>query len=59
MSALKNSKYESDESKGLYLNNVGNEFFDLNKKNEACLYWSKGAELGNENCKRNKIYKCK
>ena len=59
MSALKNSKYESDESKGLYLSNVGNEFFDLNKKNEACLYWSKGSELGNENCKRNKIYKCK
>jgi Tfp pilus assembly protein PilF len=59
MNALKNSKYESDESKSLYLSNVGNEFFDLNKKNEACLYWSKGAELGNENCKRNKIYKCK
>ena len=59
MSALKNSKYESDESKGLFLSNVGNEFFDMNKKAEACLYWYKGAELGNENCKRNKIYKCK
>lgn len=59
MSALKYSKYENDESKGLYLCNAGNEFFDLNKKNEACLYWSKGAELGNENCKRNKTYKCK
>ena len=59
MSALRNSKYDSDESKGLFLNNVANEFFDLNKKNEACLYWSKGAELGNENCKRNKLYKCK
>jgi len=59
MNALKNSKYETDESKGLYLNNAANELNKLNKKAEACVYWSKGAALGNAECIRNKKYNCK
>ena len=59
MNALKNSKYEDDESKGLYLNNAANELNKLNKKAEACVYWSKGAALGNAECIRNKKYNCK
>lgn len=59
MNALKNSKYENDESKGLYLNNAANELNKLNKKAEACVYWSKGAALGNAECIRNKKYNCK
>ena len=59
MNALKNSKYESDESKGLYLNNAANQLNKLNKKAEACVYWSKGAALGNAECIRNKKYNCK
>jgi tetratricopeptide (TPR) repeat protein len=59
MNALKNSKYESDESKGLYLNNAASELNKLNKKAEACVYWSKGAALGNADCIRNKKFNCK
>ena len=58
MNALKNSKYESDESKGLYLNNAGNTLIKLNKKPEACVYFSKGAALGNSGCKQQ-LYYCK
>ena len=57
--ALKNSKYEDDESKGLYLNNAANMANKLGKKAEACAYWSKGAALGSEDCIRNKRYNCK
>ena len=57
--ALKNSKYESDESKGLYLNNAANMLNKLNKKAEACMYWSKGAALGHSGCINNKKYYCK
>ena len=57
--ALKNCKYDSDELKGLYLNNAGSESFKLNKNFEACEYWSKGASLGNNGCKQNKLYKCR
>jgi tetratricopeptide (TPR) repeat protein len=59
MNALKNSKYETDEYKGLYLNNAANQLNKLNKKAEACVYWSKGAALGNADCIRNKKYNCK
>jgi tetratricopeptide (TPR) repeat protein len=59
VNALKNSKYEDDESKGLYLNNAGNMANKLGKKPEACAYWSKGAALGSEDCIRNKKYYCK
>jgi tetratricopeptide (TPR) repeat protein len=59
VNALKNSKYESNESKGLYLNNAGNVLIKLNKKSEACVYFSKGAALGNSECIRNKKYNCK
>ncbi len=57
--ALKNSKYESDESKGLYLNNAANMLNKINKKAEACMYWSKGAALGHSGCINNKKYYCK
>jgi tetratricopeptide (TPR) repeat protein len=59
MSALKNSKYDNNESIGLYLNNAANMLNKLNKKAEACVYWSKGAALGNSECIRNKKYNCK
>ncbi|WP_396209284.1 WG repeat-containing protein [Flavobacterium sp.] len=59
INALKNSKYEDDESKGLYLNNAANMANKLGKKAEACAYWSKGAALGNEDCIRNKRFNCK
>jgi tetratricopeptide (TPR) repeat protein len=59
INALKNSKYESNESKGLYLNNAGLQCMKLNKKAEACAYWSKGAALDDRNCISNKKYYCK
>ena len=59
MSALKNSKYESDESKGLYLNNAAYMLNKFNNKAEACMYWSKGAALGHSGCINNKKYYCK
>lgn len=59
INALKNSKYEDDESKGLYLNNAGNMASKIGKKVEACAYWSKGAALGNADCIQNKRYNCK
>jgi tetratricopeptide (TPR) repeat protein len=59
VNALKNSKYEDEESKGLFLNNAGSMANKLGKKAEACAYWSKGAALGSEDCIRNKKYNCK
>lgn len=59
MNALKNSKYETDEYKGYFLNNAAGELYKLNKKAEACVYWTKGAALGNADCIRNKKYNCK
>ncbi len=59
INALKNSKYESNESKGLFLNNAGLQSFKLNKKAEACAYWSKGAALDDKSCINNKRYYCK
>lgn len=59
INALKNSKYESNESKGLYLNNAALQCMKLNKKAEACAYWSKGAALDDRNCISNKKYYCK
>lgn len=59
VNALKNSKYESNESKGLYLNNAANQCMKLNKKAEACAYWSKGAALDDKTCINNKKYYCK
>lgn len=59
VNALKYSKYESNESKGLYLNNAANQCVKLNKKAEACAYWTKGAALDNASCINNKKYYCK
>jgi hypothetical protein len=58
MNALKNSKYETNEYKGHFLNCAANELNKLNKKAEACVYWSKGAALGNSGCKQQ-LYYCK
>lgn len=59
LSAMKNSKNESNESKGLFLSNIGETMYRLNRKVEACAYWNKGAEFGNENCSYALRTRCK